>query len=343
MAEISGANWPGGDMGCPAASGRLHLWCLPAAFGRVCRVPNCGPYAAMRRFIAQESGPAAISNLCCPKRLSLPTPGVSHGNDGCLQHLVGGPNASPIDRTAPRNGARVDETSTAVMRVDRGLRVEMSKQITADVLTRHDRRPRAENHRIYRFTREVHHMLLDQVPFRAWNRVLYVESGDGWPAEEAWRRMGRGYVCGVDASSTMTELARRLRGVDGRLEFKSWDVGTLGFADGWFDTVITSFAFHRYVDPVAPLLEMRRVLRPGGHIYILEPDRKSFSGLFVLWDYYFRLTDPGHVRYYTPSDMLRLLDQAGFAGGRQLHKYQRLLSGGKLLASAVFLSAWSET
>jgi ubiquinone/menaquinone biosynthesis C-methylase UbiE len=215
----------------------------------------------------------------------------------------------------------------------------MSRELTSDILTRHDRRPREENHRIYRFTREVHHLLLDQVPFRAWNRVLYVESGDGWPAEEAWRRMGRGYVCGVDASSTMTDLARRLRGVEGRLEFKRWDVGTIAFPDEWFDTIITSFAFHRYVNPVATLLEMRRVLRPGGQIYILEPDRMSFGGLFALWDYYFRLTDPGHVRYYTPTAVLRLLQRAGFAGERELDRYQRLLSGGKLLASAVFLNA----
>ncbi|UCG85407.1 MAG: methyltransferase domain-containing protein [Gemmatimonadota bacterium] len=185
----------------------------------------------------------------------------------------------------------------------------------------------------------MHHLLLDQIPLRAWSRTLFVESGIGWSAEEAWRRMGRGYVCGVDASRKMTELAQRLRGVEGRLEFKHWNAMTLSFPDGSFDTVITSFAFHRYFDPVAVLREMHRVLRPGGHVYILEPNRKSFGGLFALWDYFFRLTDPGHVRYYAPADLLRMLDAAGFTGGRQLHHYQKLLSGGKLLASAAFLHA----
>jgi ubiquinone/menaquinone biosynthesis C-methylase UbiE len=276
------------------------------------------------------------------KRLSELTLIVFHRNDGCpdAKPTVLASDSSRI-ACAKRYGLHGDGNEPAYVRaaVNREPRAGMSRQLTADVLTRHDRRPRAENHRIYRFTREVHHILLDQVPFRAWNRVLYVESGDGWPAEEAWRRMGRGYVCGVDASSTMTDLARRLRGVDGRLEFQRWDVGKLAFADGWFDTVISSFAFHRYVDPVAPLLEMHRVLRPRGNIYILEPDRMSFGGLFALWDYYFRLTDPGHVRYYTPGDILRLLERSGFAQGRQLHRYQRLLRGGKLLASAVFLNA----
>jgi hypothetical protein len=68
----------------------------PSARVRAVRgVPNCGPHAAIRRFIAQESALAAISNLFYAKRLSLPAPDVSHGNDGCLQHLIGGLNASP--------------------------------------------------------------------------------------------------------------------------------------------------------------------------------------------------------------------------------------------------------
>ncbi len=215
----------------------------------------------------------------------------------------------------------------------------MSRQLTPDVLTRHDRRPRDENHRISRFMREVHSLFLDQVPLRAWNRVLSVECGDGWAAEEAWRRMGRGYVCGVDISSQMTELAGRLRGVDGQLEFKTWDGGVLPFPEGAFDTVIASFAFHRYVDPLATLREIHRVLRPGGNVYLLEPDRKSFAGLFSLWDYYFRLTNPGHVRYYTAAELLQLLTEAEFSGAREIHRYQRILSGGKLLASAAFLHA----
>ena len=215
----------------------------------------------------------------------------------------------------------------------------MSRQPSADTLTRHDRRRRSENHRFSRFLREVHHLLLDQIPLKAWSRALFVESGIGWSAEEAWRRMGRGYVCGVDASVEMTELAQRLRGVEGQLEFKHWDAVELSFADSTFDMVVASFAFHRYFDPAAILREMHRVLRPGGFVYLLEPNRKSFGGLFALWDYFFRLTDPGHVRYYAPADLLRLLEGAGFTGARELHHYQRLLSGGKLLASAAILQA----
>lgn len=137
----------------------------------------------------------------------------------------------------------------------------------------------------------------------------------------------------------MTELAARLRGVDGTLEFQTWDGSELPFPDGHFHCVIATFAFYRYVDPLEAPAEMRRVPSPTGDIYLLERDRKSFGRLYAPWDYYFRLTDPGHVRYYSSSELLGLLGQARFAEAKELMRYKRLLSKGKLLASAVVLHA----
>lgn len=215
----------------------------------------------------------------------------------------------------------------------------MAKKPTQATLTRHDRRPRSEDARIAPWLREMYRLLLDRARLRAWNRVLSVESGDGWAAEEAWRRLGRGYVCGVDVSSRMTEHATSLRSVEGALEFRTWDGGNLPFPDGHFDCVIATFAMHRYAEPLRALAEMTRVLSPTGDLYLLEPDRKSFGGLYVLWDYYFRLTDPGHVRYYGTEDLLRLMREAGVVEGKELMRYERMLSKGKLLASAVVLHA----
>src|SRR2546430_9635072 len=43
-------------------------------------------------------------------------------------------------------------------------------------------------------------LVLDHVRIQAWDRILFVECGDGWIAEEAWRRALRAYVCGLDTS-----------------------------------------------------------------------------------------------------------------------------------------------
>jgi len=200
--------------------------------------------------------------------------------------------------------------------------------------------------RIAPFRREMYRLLLEGVRVRAWDRVLAVESGDGWAAEEAWRRLTRGYVCGLSSSPRKAELASRLRGVEGHLEFKVWNRKKFEFPDCSFDCVLSSFAMDRFSEPVATLREVRRVLRPGGDVYILEPDRKSFYGLYLLWDYYLRLADRLHRRYYSTAELLQLLVEAGFAGSHQLMCYEKLLTGGKVLATATVVHArrspWDE-
>lgn len=204
-------------------------------------------------------------------------------------------------------------------------------------LTRYDRRARHSDDRISPFKREIHSRLLDRVTMRAWSQILAVECADGWVAEEVWRRIMRGYVCGVDISPAMIELANAMRRVDGQLEFEVWDGSRLPFHSGSFDLALSTFGFHRYPDPVRVLQEIRRVLSPGGRVWLAEPDRRAFGGFFTLVDHYFRLTDPGHVRYYDVSSLVELLERAGFQDVRVVERYQRLLRGGKLFGTAVFI------
>ena len=185
----------------------------------------------------------------------------------------------------------------------------------------------------------MYHALLDLARVRAWDRVLVVQSRGGWVSEEALRRLIRGYVCGLDVSAQETKKATRLRGINGKLEFRAWDGRRIPFPDDSFDCVLSSFAFDRFPEPLLILREMWRVLRSKGHIYLLEPDRTSFGGLYALWDYCLRLTEPEHLRYYSASELLRLIERAGFVGGAEVARHEKLLSGGKLLATAVIVRA----
>ena len=118
--------------------------------------------------------------------------------------------------------------------------------------------------------RELDLLVLDEIRIGAWEHVLVVECGDGWAVEEAWRRMTKGYACGVDTSVALVALANRLRAVPGKLEFRPWDGRSLGWPDGSFDRVLSRFALARCADPTAAVREMHRVLRAGGWGYFLE-------------------------------------------------------------------------
>src|SRR2546421_363251 len=112
-------------------------------------------------------------------------------------------------------------------------------------------------------------LVLDHVRIQAWDRILFVECGDGWIAEEAWRRALRAYVCGLDTSLDQVERARQLREVRGKLEFMPWDGHTLPVPDAEFNRVVAILAAAPPHHAADVLRDVRRVMRVGGEAYLL--------------------------------------------------------------------------
>ena len=95
---------------------------------------------------------------------------------------------------------------------------------------------------------------------QAWDRILFVECGDGWIAEECWRRAARAYVFGVDRSSRQVAAARQLRQVPGKLEFDTWDGSRLPVPDSGFDRVMARCVPIAPGDAAALMREVQRAL-----------------------------------------------------------------------------------
>jgi demethylmenaquinone methyltransferase/2-methoxy-6-polyprenyl-1,4-benzoquinol methylase len=79
-------------------------------------------------------------------------------------------------------------------------------------------------------------------------------------------------VVGLDFSERMLERARR-KAPD--LEFVRGDVLALPFEDASFDSAVVGFGVRNVEDLGACLAELRRVLRPGGRLGILEITRPT--------------------------------------------------------------------
>lgn len=99
-------------------------------------------------------------------------------------------------------------------------------------------------------------------------RILFVAIGSGldiavFPPKKK--------IVGADISAKMLEHAKpRAQAYDGELELVQTDVRELSYADGHFDQVFTACTFCSVPDPVKGLRELRRVLRPGGGIFMFE-------------------------------------------------------------------------
>jgi ubiquinone/menaquinone biosynthesis C-methylase UbiE len=78
-------------------------------------------------------------------------------------------------------------------------------------------------------------------------------------------------LTGVDLSPEMLARARsRSAAINAPIELKEADVEALPFGDGTFDTVVSTLAMCAVPDERAAVLEMCRVLRPGGRLLLLD-------------------------------------------------------------------------
>jgi demethylmenaquinone methyltransferase/2-methoxy-6-polyprenyl-1,4-benzoquinol methylase len=120
-------------------------------------------------------------------------------------------------------------------------------------------------------------------------QILDVATGTGDLALEALS-LNPDKVIGVDISEGMLELGRKkvtARGLDARVQLLSGDSEALPFADGAFDAVTVAFGVRNFEDLHRGLCEMRRVLRPGGMMVVLEFSRPTAFPIKQLYWFYF--------------------------------------------------------
>ncbi len=99
-------------------------------------------------------------------------------------------------------------------------------------------------------------------------KVLFLALGTG--ADIPFFPPGRD-ITAIDISPKMVELAQpRIDAYDGRITAQVMDVHELDFAPESFDQIFTSCTFCSVPDPVAGLEALRRVLRPGGGLFMFE-------------------------------------------------------------------------
>jgi SAM-dependent methyltransferase len=111
------------------------------------------------------------------------------------------------------------------------------------------------------------------------DRVLDVGCGTGLLAARMRCELRGTQAIGCDFSVGML---RRARARDAGIPWVQGDAGRLPFRDGAFEVVVSTEAFHWFPDPVGALREMRRVLRPRGHLLLgLVNPRFALTGWAV--------------------------------------------------------------
>jgi len=145
-------------------------------------------------------------------------------------------------------------------------------------------------------------------------QLLDVACGTGDLSIELFDNL-RTQVIGLDFCRPMLTLAARKAP---EIVFIEGDALRLPFADASFDALTIAFGLRNLASVDAGLKELRRILKPGGWIAILEFSKPVAPGFRRLFDFYMRSVLPrvgawfsgSRTAYkYLPDSVARFLDQ----------------------------------
>jgi ubiquinone/menaquinone biosynthesis C-methylase UbiE len=172
--------------------------------------------------------------------------------------------------------------------------------------------------RFYRYTalglelRRIQRVAIERLRVTPGQRVLDLGCGpgDGLPRIAA----AGGSAFGLDYSEGMLKTAGAERAAHGRLV--RGDAGRLPFKTGSLDKVVCTNSFHHYPDQPAALAELRRVLKKGGLLVLVDPRSDHPFGWLAI-DFVekvvFRLAE---VKIYSRAEWRQQLSKAGFSAAQ---------------------------
>lgn len=133
------------------------------------------------------------------------------------------------------------------------------------------------------------------LPFHPQN-ILDVATGTGDFAFESYKILKPAKITGIDISNGMLEIGRKKvekAGLQNVITLEQGDSEAISFADNSFDAVTVAFGVRNFENLEKGLTEIKRVLKPGGRIVVLELTRPSAP---VIKEFYHL-----YMKYITPA------------------------------------------
>ncbi|MDO8445733.1 MAG: methyltransferase domain-containing protein [Deltaproteobacteria bacterium] len=159
-----------------------------------------------------------------------------------------------------------------------------------------------------RLEKELVFSLIDIKPGE---RVLDIGCGTGNYTVEVAKRVAD--VIGIDSSEEMLGWARiKAQKADIKASFKAADAMNLPFPDSSFDAVLSNGLLCFLKEPEKALMEMRRVLKPGGRLVVGVLNRWSLWALFRRVKGLIKDTIYNQAHFISPPELEGLIRGAGF-------------------------------
>lgn len=158
-----------------------------------------------------------------------------------------------------------------------------------------------EQTRLRHQARFAEQIIYQDVNFSDVSKILEVGCGVGAQTEILLRRFPELHITGIDLNEAQLKAAKiameQNPSAKNRIEIKKMDASNMDFKSASFDGAFLCWVLEHVPEPAKVLGEVRRVLRPGSHIYITEVMNHSF---FLdpysphVWKYWMAFNDFQH-------------------------------------------------
>jgi demethylmenaquinone methyltransferase / 2-methoxy-6-polyprenyl-1,4-benzoquinol methylase len=129
-------------------------------------------------------------------------------------------------------------------------------------------------------------------------------------------------ITGIDIAEKMLEIGRekiKQKGLSEKIELMEADCEKLPFPDNSFDIASSAFGVRNFEDLNKGLTEMKRVLKPGGRVIILEASEPSNKTLKKIYKTYMRRICPAIGGVFSENKAYDYLNRsvAAFPSGKK--------------------------
>lgn len=153
--------------------------------------------------------------------------------------------------------------------------------------------------------------------------MLDVATGTADVAIMAYQMLKPDKITGIDISDGMLEVGRKKinkLGLQGNIELLNGDSEAISFNDNSFDAITVAFGVRNFQHLETGLQEMKRVLKPGGKLVVLEFSKPKMPFVRSLYDLYMKIVTPRMGKLFSKNrDAYKYLDESirKFPEGKQ--------------------------
>ena len=126
-------------------------------------------------------------------------------------------------------------------------------------------------------------------------QILDVATGTGDFAITSYEILKADKITGIDISDGMLAIGRQKiekAGLQNNIELLNGDSEAILFDDNSFDAVTVAFGVRNFEDLEKGLSEIKRVLRPGGKLIVLECTKPSLPVIKQFYHFYMKFITP---------------------------------------------------